>query len=81
MKSPRGGRDNRVPQEHRLRWLAKVREGGKDALAAKAIPGRPPKLAAKHLSRLYELIVGADPETACNRAGFFHDPNLAYSTA
>jgi hypothetical protein len=35
--------------------------GGKDALAAKAIPGRPPKLGAKHLSPLYELIVGADP--------------------
>jgi transposase len=32
-------------------WLAKVREGGKDALAVKAIPGRPPKLPAKRLSR------------------------------
>lgn len=42
-------------------WLAKVREGGKDALKAKAIPGRPPKLAARHLSGLYALIVGADP--------------------
>ena len=41
-------------------WLAKVREGGTDALAAKAIAGRPPKLAGKHLSRLYELIVGTD---------------------
>jgi transposase len=42
-------------------WLAKVREGGRDALKAKAIAGRPPKLAATHLSRLYALIVGADP--------------------
>src|SRR5574337_117204 len=42
-------------------WLAKVREGGKDALKAKPVPGRPPKLAAEHLSRLYELIVGNDP--------------------
>ncbi len=32
-------------------WLAKVREGGRDALKAKAIAGRPPKLAATHLSR------------------------------
>ena len=28
-------------------WLAKYREGGKDALRARPVPGRPPKLAAR----------------------------------
>ena len=42
-------------------WLAKVRGGGKDALKAKAIPGRPSKLGAHQISRLYALIVGVDP--------------------
>jgi transposase len=42
-------------------WLAKFREGGWDALRAKPVPGRPPKLSATQLRRLYGLIVGADP--------------------
>lgn len=42
-------------------WLAKVRDGGKEALAAKPVPGRPPKLVAQQISRLYELVVGSDP--------------------
>ena len=42
-------------------WLAKYREGGKDALKAKPVPGRPPKLAGPQLSRLYALIAGQDP--------------------
>jgi transposase len=42
-------------------WLAKMREGGKDALKAKEIPGRPPKLDAQQISRLYALILGNDP--------------------
>src|ERR1022692_2215467 len=42
-------------------WLAKYREGGKGALAAKPVPGRPPKLAGSQLSRLYGLIAGQDP--------------------
>lgn len=42
-------------------WLAKYREGGKGALLAKPVPGRPPKLAGAQLSRLYALIVGTDP--------------------
>jgi transposase len=42
-------------------WLAKCREGGKGALLAKPVPGRPPKLAGPQLSRLYALIVGKDP--------------------
>jgi transposase len=42
-------------------WLAKYREGGKDALRARPVPGRPPKLGGPQLSRLYALIVGRDP--------------------
>jgi transposase len=41
--------------------LAKEREGGRDALKAKAIPGGPAKLAAQQMSRLYALIVCVDP--------------------
>ncbi len=42
-------------------WLAKFREGGWDALRAKPVPGRRPKLSAQQLGRLYALIVGTDP--------------------
>ena len=42
-------------------WLAKYREGGKDALRAQPVPGRPPKLGGAQLSRLYALIAGRDP--------------------
>jgi transposase len=42
-------------------WLAKYREGGVEALNAKPVPGRPPKLSGKQLGRLYDLIVGKDP--------------------
>jgi transposase len=42
-------------------WLAKYREGGMDALKARAVPGRPPKLGGPQLSRLYALIAGQDP--------------------
>jgi transposase len=42
-------------------WLAKFREGGRDALLAKPVPGRPSKLSGVQIARLYELIVGADP--------------------
>jgi transposase len=42
-------------------WLAKFREGGWDVLRAKPVPGRPPKLSATQMGRLYALIVGADP--------------------
>ena len=42
-------------------WLAKYREGGKGALLARPVPGRPPKLAGPQLARLYALIVGTDP--------------------
>jgi transposase len=42
-------------------WLAKYREGGKDALRARPVPGRPPKLRGPQLARLYALIAGQDP--------------------
>lgn len=42
-------------------WLAKYREGGKAALKAKPVPGRPSKLDGRQIARLYALIVGKDP--------------------
>lgn len=42
-------------------WLAKYREGGRDALRARPVPGRPRKLSGPQLRRLYALIAGTDP--------------------
>jgi transposase len=42
-------------------WLAKYRQGGLDALKARPVPGRPPKLTGAQLQRLYTLVVGNDP--------------------
>jgi transposase len=42
-------------------WLAKVRQGGREALKARPVPGRPPKLTGEQVRRLYTLIVGTDP--------------------
>ena len=42
-------------------WLARYREGGKDALKARPVPGRPPKLTGAQMRTLYTMIVGADP--------------------
>jgi transposase len=42
-------------------WLAKYREGGLDALRARPVPGRPPRLSGQQLRRLYTLVVGHDP--------------------
>ena len=42
-------------------WLAKYREGGLEALKARPVPGRPPRLSGGQLQRLYTLVVGNDP--------------------
>ncbi len=42
-------------------WLAKAREGGLDALRAKPVPGRPPRLQGKQLRWLYKTITSKDP--------------------
>lgn len=43
------------------RWVAAHREGGVEALKAKPVPGRPPKLKGPQIARLYTMIVGKDP--------------------
>ena len=42
-------------------WVAKLREGGRDALKARPVPGRPRKLDGAQLARVYQLVVGSDP--------------------
>lgn len=42
-------------------WVARYREGGLEALKARPVPGRPPKLSGRQLSRLYALVTGNDP--------------------
>src|SRR5512133_252933 len=42
-------------------WLAKYREGGLEALKARPVPGRPPKLSGSQLARLYTLVASNDP--------------------
>jgi transposase len=34
-------------------WIARYREGGKQALKARPVPGRPPKLSGQQLRTLY----------------------------
>ena len=42
-------------------WLAAYRAGGWGALKAKKLNGRPRKLEANQIKRLYRLIVGSSP--------------------
>jgi transposase len=42
-------------------WLAKYREGGRDALRAQAVPGRPPRLRGTQVAWLYRTVVEKDP--------------------
>jgi len=44
-----------------FKWMARSREGGLEALKARPVPGRPPKLSGAQLQRVYTLIVGTDP--------------------
>lgn len=42
-------------------WIARYREGGVDALKAKAIAGRPPRLTGRQMQWLYTAIASKDP--------------------
>lgn len=42
-------------------WLAAYREGGPDALRAKPVPGRPPRLSPEQVRRLFVLLAENDP--------------------
>lgn len=42
-------------------WLAKTRSGGREALQAKPIPGRPSKLTEAQTQKVYDWVVGSDP--------------------
>jgi transposase len=42
-------------------WLKKYREGGRGALLARPVPGRPPRLGAEQLRELSSLLTETDP--------------------
>jgi len=42
-------------------WLKKYREGGRDALLARPVPGRPPRLGEQQVRQLSALLAGSDP--------------------
>lgn len=42
-------------------WLAAYREGGYDALKAKQLFGRPPKLTGKQMGKLYQIVTMKNP--------------------
>jgi transposase len=42
-------------------WLAKYREGGVQALETKAISGRPRKLKAKQIKKIYDIVTSKNP--------------------
>jgi len=45
-----------------FKWVAMFRSGGRAALAAKPVPGRPPRLSPSQLARLYDLVAGNHPD-------------------
>ncbi len=42
-------------------WVKRYREGGRGALLAQPVPGRPPRLGERELRELSELLAGTDP--------------------
>lgn len=42
-------------------WIAKYREGGLEALKAKPLDGRPPKLKGRQIDKLYKIITTKNP--------------------
>jgi len=45
-------------------WVAKEAAGGRGALAAKPVPGRPPVLDAAQARRVFEIVAGSNPDQA-----------------
>ena len=43
------------------KWLAAERDGGREALLAKPIPGRPPLLSGEQMRVVYQWVAGGDP--------------------
>lgn len=45
-----------------FKWVAAYHAGGKKALKARAVPGRPPKLAPDQLETVYQIVAGTNPD-------------------
>jgi transposase len=44
-----------------FKWVAAYHAGGKKALKAKPVPGRPPKLSPDQTQQVYEIVAGTNP--------------------
>ena len=42
-------------------WVAKAARDGREALRARPVPGRPPKLSPEQAQRVYQVVVGKNP--------------------
>lgn len=45
-----------------FKWVAAYHAGGKKALRAKPVPGRPPKLSAEQTQAVYQIVAGSNPD-------------------
>lgn len=45
-----------------FKWVAAYHAGGKKALRARPVPGRPPKLSGVQTEEIYQIVAGTNPD-------------------